>query len=214
MKINAKLLQILDVEKFSSSNGEFQVQRIIVEQENQSFYNKELCVDINPDRINMKNFAIGSRLALDIELRSRNSNGRWFTHVRAWNISSDENANTPFYNQQIPGNKLSDNNFSRSEFNPTTRQIPNPASNHHTNDDLPFEKTNNSNSNYPNSHTNNDLTFEKINNSNNNYPNDDLTDGAITNVTFGKINDLIDNDLIVERTNNNNDTDNNDELPF
>lgn len=193
MKINAKLLQILDVEKFSSSNGEFQVQRIIVEQENQSFYNKELCVDINPDRINMKNFAIGSRLALDIELRSRNSNGRWFTHVRAWNISSDENANTPFYNQQIPGNKLSDNNFSRSEFNPTTRQIPNPASNHHTNDDLPFEK---------------------INNSNNNYPNDDLTDGAITNVTFGKINDLIDNDLIVERTNNNNDTDNNDELPF
>lgn len=193
MKINAKLLQILDVEKFSSSNGEFQVQRIIVEQESQSFYNKELCVDINPDRINMKNFAIGSRLALDIELRSRNSNGRWFTHVRAWNISSDENANTPFYNQQIPGNKLSDNNFSRSEFNPTTRQIPNPASNHHTNDDL---------------------TFEKINNSNNNYPNDDLTDGAITNVTFGKINDLIDNDLIVERINNNNDTDNNDELPF
>lgn len=193
MKINAKLLQILDVEKFSSSNGEFQVQRIIVEQESQSFYNKELCVDINPDRINMKNFAIGSRLALDIELRSRNSNGRWFTHVRAWNISSDENANTPFYNQQTPGNKLSDNNFSRSEFNPTTRQISNPASNHHTNDDLPFEKTNNSN---------------------NNYPNDDLTDGAITNVTFGKINDLIDNDLIVERTNNNNDTDNNDELPF
>lgn len=195
MKINAKLLQILDVEKFSSSNGEFQVQRIIVEQENQSFYNKELCVDINPDRINMKNFAIGSRLALDIELRSRNSNGRWFTHVRAWNISSDENANTPFYNQQIPGNKLSDNNFSRSEFNPTTRQIPNPASNHHTNDDLPFEK---------------------INNSNNNYPNDDLTDGAITNVTFGKINDL-DDGIIVERINNNNDTDNNDnndELPF
>lgn len=178
MKINAKLLQILDVEKFSSSNGEFQVQRIIVEQESQSFYNKELCVDINPDKINMKNFAIGSRIALDIELRSRNSNGRWFTHVRAWNISSDENnTNNPFYNQQIPGNRLSDNNFSRSEFNPTARQTPNQNSSHYTNDDLPFEKTNNSNNNYPND----DLPFEKTINSIEKTINNNDTDNNDTN---------------------------------
>lgn len=140
MQIFAKLTQVLEIESFTGASGEFQVQRIIVEQENQA-YSKDLCIDVNPTRIDMRNFPIGSRLMLDINLQSRSYNGKWFTRVKAWNITLVENNTANYNHNPIPDSyKVAENSFNSPAPDPSlansTPSVSAPAET--ADDDLPF----------------------------------------------------------------------------
>lgn len=157
MQITVKLKKIFDIETFNGANGEFKRQLIIVEQANQDYY-PDLCLEINPDRINMQNYPIGSLLVCDFNLRSREYNGKWYTTARAWQISNAEgglgtgnqvandfnNRNNfsgqnnfgrqnNFSGQQGYQNNYTSNSASQAESNPTNT----PASQQPT-DELPF----------------------------------------------------------------------------
>ena len=91
MNIIAKLTQLLPLQNGMSKNGQWRKQDIIVETEGQ--YPKKICISIWGDKINEKQLVIGNVLDISYELESREFNGRWYTDVKAWKISTSEKTN-------------------------------------------------------------------------------------------------------------------------
>jgi hypothetical protein len=88
MNIKAKVVQLLPLQTGMGKNGQWRKQDIIVETEGQ--YPKKICISIWGDKINEKQLIIDNQLDIDIELESREFNGKWYTDIRAWKIVSSE----------------------------------------------------------------------------------------------------------------------------
>jgi hypothetical protein len=79
-----KLIQILPLESGTSKAGkDWSKQTIIIETEEK--YPKKLAIDLNADLINkIKEYKLGQIITCQINLESREYNGKWFTSVKAW----------------------------------------------------------------------------------------------------------------------------------
>ena len=84
MQISAKLIQILPLQSGNGKNGEWKKQDIIVETQKQ--YPKKICVSVWGDKIPSQPLIVGINLLIDIDIESREYNGRWYTDVKAWKI--------------------------------------------------------------------------------------------------------------------------------
>ena len=84
MQISAKLIQILPLQSGTGKNGEWKKQDIIVETQEQ--YPKKICVSVWGDKIPSQPLIVGINLLIDIDIESREYNGRWYTDVKAWKI--------------------------------------------------------------------------------------------------------------------------------
>lgn len=84
MQISAKLIQILPLQSGTGKNGEWKKQDIIVETQEQ--YPKKICVSVWGDKITSQPLIVGISLLIDIDIESREYNGRWYTDVKAWKI--------------------------------------------------------------------------------------------------------------------------------
>ena len=84
MQISAKLIQILPLQSGAGKNGEWKKQDIIVETQEQ--YPKKICVSVWGDKIPSQPLIVGINLLIDIDIESREYNGRWYTDVKAWKI--------------------------------------------------------------------------------------------------------------------------------
>jgi hypothetical protein len=90
MQLTAKLIQLLPLQTGTGKNGEWRKQDVIVETDGQ--YPKKVCISIWGDKIDSSQLVVGNMITIDFDLESREYNGRWFTDVKAWKVSSQGEA--------------------------------------------------------------------------------------------------------------------------
>lgn len=100
MQTQVKLLQILPLQTGTGKNGEWKKQDIIVETNDQ--YPKKICISIWGDKIGATNLELNNNYVIDFDIESREFNGKWYTDVKAWRISSADN-NVPTNDNQKDG---------------------------------------------------------------------------------------------------------------
>ena len=84
MQLTAKLLTLLPIQTGKGKNGEWKKQDLIVE--TGDTYPKKICVSVWGDKINHSVLVVGNELKIDIDVESREYNGRWYTDVKASKI--------------------------------------------------------------------------------------------------------------------------------
>jgi hypothetical protein len=122
LEITGRLLQVLQIQKGTSSRGEWQKQEFIVETQDGQ-YSKKICFNVwGEDKIaDLSAIGVGSDIKVMFNIESREYNSRWYTDVRAWRI------------EKLDGSNVEDNPFGdspSSSFAPTSTED--------TSDDLPF----------------------------------------------------------------------------
>ncbi len=86
MKITGKLTHKLDVVTGESSNGEWKKQTIVITTNEQ--YPKEVAIDLWKDNVSKaQSFNIDDVLDCEIDISSREYNGKYYTNVKAWKIT-------------------------------------------------------------------------------------------------------------------------------
>jgi hypothetical protein len=90
MQLTAKLIQILPLQTGTGKNGTWKKQDIILETYGQ--YPKKVLVSIWGDKINSELLIVDRKMKVDIDIESREYNGKWYTDVKAWNIQLDESS--------------------------------------------------------------------------------------------------------------------------
>jgi hypothetical protein len=102
MEITGKVLSLLPLQKGTGKNGEWKKQDFILE--TQSQFPKKVCLALWGPKIDQYKIKPGDVITAKIEVESREFNGKWYTDVKAYQISSntskDEEGNN--YNQDIP----------------------------------------------------------------------------------------------------------------
>jgi len=100
MEISGKIIELLTVKSGQSANGEWRKQEYVLETETE--YPKKICFMAWGDKIDQFNIQQGEKIAVSVDLESREYNGRWYTDVKAWKVSrdgSDANISQSFSNQ-------------------------------------------------------------------------------------------------------------------
>jgi hypothetical protein len=86
LEIQGKLLQVLPIESGTSKSGkDWTQQTIIVEVGDQ--YPKKIAIQC-PEKLldTVKNYQIGHTITCQVNIESREFNGKYFTSVKAWII--------------------------------------------------------------------------------------------------------------------------------
>ena len=87
MEIKGKIIELLSEKSGQSANGEWRKQEYILETDGQ--YPKKICFMAWGDKIDQFNIQKGETVAVEVDLESREYNGRWYTDVKAWRVSRD-----------------------------------------------------------------------------------------------------------------------------
>lgn len=96
MDFELTVLQVLPVVTGQSARGEWKKQEVIFEQPGE--YSRKLCVGFWNDRaVDAAALQPGDRVAISVNVESREYNGRWYTEVRAWRMNRLEGQAQPAY---------------------------------------------------------------------------------------------------------------------
>jgi hypothetical protein len=85
MDITGKIMQLLPLQSGQGKNGVWRKQEYIIELGGQ--YPKNVCFNIWGDKIDSFQLKVGDEVKVEFDLESREFNGRWYTDVKAWNVS-------------------------------------------------------------------------------------------------------------------------------
>lgn len=85
MEITGKIIQLLPLQTGQGKNGEWKKQDYILEFGEQ--YPKKLAFNIWGEKIDTFAIKEGETVKVDFDVESREFNGRWYTDVRAWNVT-------------------------------------------------------------------------------------------------------------------------------
>ena len=113
MQLTAKLTPLLPVQTGAGKNGEWKKQDIIVETDGQ--YPKKVCISIWGDKIKDGQLQIGNLLQIDFDIESREYNERWYTELKAWKISIQNNITQESITDLASQSSSIDNIFSNDE---------------------------------------------------------------------------------------------------
>lgn len=68
--------------------------------ETQEQYPKHLAFDVTNDKIAQLNIQVGEMINVQFDINARESNGRWFNSVQAWNVVRQQQQNSQYASQQ------------------------------------------------------------------------------------------------------------------
>lgn len=86
MEITGKIVQTLPKQTGNAKNGStWEKQEYIIEVPGQ--YPKKVCFNLWGDKIGKFNIKDGEDLTIAVDVESREYNGRWYTDIRAWNVT-------------------------------------------------------------------------------------------------------------------------------
>lgn len=91
MKLEGKIIQFIGMQEGISktSGNEWKLAQYLLETEEQ--YPKKVCVEIfGEERIQKLSLIVGDRVSLNVDVESREFNGRWYTSVRAYGLAESE----------------------------------------------------------------------------------------------------------------------------
>lgn len=85
MNISGKVVQVLPIQTGTSKAGNpWQKQEFILEQGGQ--YPRKVCISLFGDNV-AKTPQVGQVITASVDIDSREFNGRWYTEIKAWNIT-------------------------------------------------------------------------------------------------------------------------------
>lgn len=85
MQITAKINQLLPLQTGEGKNGPWRKQEVIVETEGK--FPKKICITCWGDMAENELLKeTGKTLIFNVDIESREYNGRWFTDIKAWRI--------------------------------------------------------------------------------------------------------------------------------
>jgi hypothetical protein len=119
MDISGKIVQFLPAQTGQGKNGPWKKQEFILE--TGDTYPKKICIAVWGDKIDLSSFKPGDTIDVSFDVESREYNGRWYTDVKAWKVSSGKQS----------GGQPTSNNYSSAPFQGNTMSAG-------TDDDLPF----------------------------------------------------------------------------
>jgi hypothetical protein len=101
MEISGKIIQALEEQSGNGRNGVWRKRDYILETGGQ--YPKKVCLTVWGDKIDQFNIQQGQDLTANIEVESREFNGRWYTDVKIWRVSNAGATNTsPAPKNEVP----------------------------------------------------------------------------------------------------------------
>jgi Domain of unknown function (DUF3127) len=87
MEITGKLIQTLPVQTGMGKNGEWRKCNFIIETADK--FPKKICVNAWKDLVDqVQKISEGSEVTVSFDVESREFQGKWYTDVKAWKISS------------------------------------------------------------------------------------------------------------------------------
>lgn len=92
MEISGTIIQVIPEKSGTSARGPWRKQEYILE--TQSDFPKKICFMVWGDKIDDFGIRQGQTLRVEVDIESREFNGRWYTDVRAWRVAplqQDEN---------------------------------------------------------------------------------------------------------------------------
>ena len=90
MEIRGKIIELLPEKSGQSANGGWRKQEYVLETDGQ--YPKKICFMAWGDKIDHFNIKQGETVEVSVDLESREYNGRWYTDVKAWKVSKDDDS--------------------------------------------------------------------------------------------------------------------------
>jgi len=84
MELAGKVVQVLDVVTGEGKNGQWKKQDFILELPGQ--YQRKVCITLFGDKIEQANLRTGDEVKVEIDIESREFNGKWYTNVKAWKV--------------------------------------------------------------------------------------------------------------------------------
>ncbi len=96
LEIEGRLVRKMDVQSGRSARGDWQKQEFIVEFQEGNFPSSA-CFNVwGADKVrDLEKFQVGDELKVSFNVSSREFNGRWYTDLRAWRITSAADAAQP-----------------------------------------------------------------------------------------------------------------------
>ncbi len=89
MEVEGKLVEVLPVQSGTGRNGEWRKQDFVIETTDR--FPKKICITVWSDMVDeLANYKTDDLLHVDIDLSSREYNGRWYTDVKAWRMRTLE----------------------------------------------------------------------------------------------------------------------------
>ena len=86
MELIGKIVQVLPLQSGTSKAGNpWQKQEYILETLGTQ-YPRKVCFNLFGDNVNKFPLQVGQEVTVSIDVESLESNGRWYTDVRAWNV--------------------------------------------------------------------------------------------------------------------------------
>lgn len=90
MQLTGKIIHVLDEQTGTSKRGPWRKQEYVIETPGE--YPKPVCFMVWGDKIDEFGIKEGQELTVEIDLQSREYNGRWFTDVKAWRVQPTADA--------------------------------------------------------------------------------------------------------------------------
>ena len=85
MNISGKVVQVLPIQTGTSKAGNpWQKQEFVIDQGGQ--YPRKVCISLFGDNV-AKIPQVGQVVMVSVDIDSREFNGRWYTEIKAWNIT-------------------------------------------------------------------------------------------------------------------------------
>lgn len=132
LELNGKLIMLLAPQSGTGKNGTWNKQEFVIETNEQ--YPKKICISAWGEKgTNVAQIPIGTNVKVNVNIESREFNGKWYTDVRMWAIQIEEQTMDPVYGTT-----------QYSDSTPTAPQDPMPTSSEpavefaDSGDDLPF----------------------------------------------------------------------------
>ena len=130
MEIKGKLQILLALTEGQGKNGPWKKQEFVVE--TMDNYPKQICMNVWGDKVDsLKNYKIGDIITCSLDISSREYNGKWYSDIRAWKITTGEGNNSAAQNNDyVP--------FAETQPGVTTDAGVNTNNNSNWEGDLPF----------------------------------------------------------------------------
>ena len=96
MEIKGKVVLVLPQQSGTSQAGnQWKKQEFVIETQEQ--FPKKICMTLFGDRVDQYPVAVNDEIVANIDIESREYNGRWYTNVNAWKIekATAQAATTP-----------------------------------------------------------------------------------------------------------------------
>lgn len=90
MQLTGKIIHVLPEQTGTSKRGPWRKQEYVIETPGE--YPKPVCFMVWGEKIDEFGIREGQELTVDIDLQSREYNGRWFTDVKAWRVQQSADA--------------------------------------------------------------------------------------------------------------------------